>query len=49
MKAVILAGAPQARLRRSPRCPMPLLQIGHKAILEVQIERLGDSRITVAL
>jgi dTDP-glucose pyrophosphorylase len=47
MKAVILAGGLGARLRPfTEAIPKPLLPIGEKAILEIQIERLRKFSVT---
>ena len=44
MKAVILSGGLGSRLKPFTEViPKPLLPIGEKAILEVQIERLRDN------
>jgi hypothetical protein len=49
MKAVILAGGLGARLRPfTEAIPKPLLPIGEKAILEIQIERLRKFGVTEA-
>jgi hypothetical protein len=47
MKAVILAGGLGARLRPfTEAIPKPLLPIGEKAILEIQIDRLRKFGVT---
>ena len=49
MKAVILAGGLGMRLRPLTEViPKPLLPLGEKAILEVQIERLKKSGLTIS-
>ena len=47
MKAVILAGGLGSRLRPfTEAIPKPLLPIGEKSILEIQIERLKKYGVT---